>query len=212
MGRYEEIVMKYSRIVVAITGMVFFAMACGSGGGDVVKPEFDTNSGIGTLNISMDDFKFTPERIDLIACQKVRVILTNNSTTNDHGFTVGYGVKKEGGSSTGFETDWLDEIEVAVIGPAKSVSSGGAILTREGDENITNGTSGFMVTKAPSSQATIIEFTVPATVGDFEFASFEGGGKHYEDGMKGLIKVFPAELPRKGWAGNWRSAPDKCPS
>ena len=204
--------MKYSRIVVVITGLVFFAMACGSGGGDVVTPEFETLGGVGTLNISMDDFKFTPERIDLIACQKVRLILTNNSATNDHGFTIGYGVTKEGGSSAGFETDWLDEIEVAVIGPAKSVSSGGAILTREGDEDVTNGTIGFMVTKSPSSQATIIEFTVPPTIGDFEFASFEGGGKHYDDGMKGLIKVFPKELPPKGWAGNWRQDADKCPS
>jgi len=99
-----------------------------------------------------------------------------------------------------------------VIGPAKSVSSGGAILTREGDEDVTNGTSGFMVTKAPSSQATIIEFTVPPTIGDFEFASFEAGGKHYDDGMKGLIKVFPKDLPPKGWAGDWRATPDKCPS
>jgi len=187
-------------------------MACGSGGGDVVTPDFETLGGVGTLNISMDDYKFIPERIDLIACQKVRVILTNKSATNDHGFTIGYGVKKEGGSSAGFETDWLDEIEVAVIGPAKSVSSGGAILTREGDEDVTNGTSGFMVTKAPSSQATIIEFTVPPTIGDFEFASFEAGGKHYDDGMKGLIKVFPKDLPPKGWAGDWRATPDKCPS
>jgi|TARA_B110000116_G_scaffold251823_1_gene247215 hypothetical protein len=96
--------------------------------------------------------------------------------------------------------------EVFVIRPS------GAILTREGDDNVINGTSGFMVTKASSSQATIIEFTVPAAIGDFEFASFEGGGKHYDDGMKGLIKVFPKDLPPKGWAGDWRQTPDKCPS
>lgn len=88
-----------------------------------------------------------------------------------------------------------------MIGPAKSVSSGGAILTREGDEDVTDGTSGFMVTKVSSRQSTIIEFTVPPTIGDFEFASFEGGGKHYYDEMKGLIKVFPKDLPLKGMGG-----------
>ena len=48
-----------------------------------------------------------------------------------------------------------------------------------------------MVIKGPSSQATIIEFTVPDTFGGFEFASFESSGEYYKDGMKGLINVFP---------------------
>ena len=203
--------MKYSRIVIAITGLVFFSMACGSGGGDAVTPEFDTNSGIGTLNISMDDFKFTPERIDLTACQKVRVVLSNNSATNDHGFTVGFGVAKQGGSPTGFENDWFEEIEVAVTGPAKKVSAGKAILTHEGIASVEDGGGGFMILKAPSSQATIIEFAVPPTIGDFEFASFEGGGKHYEDGMKGLIKVFPGKSARNDEVGKaWQQAKTKC--
>ncbi len=206
--------MKKPTIFVAMTVLVLLVLACSSGG-DPVTPEFDTDTGVGTLNISMDDYKFTPERIDLVACQKVRVVLNNNSATNDHGFTVGFGVAKNGGSPSGFENDWFEDIEVAVSGPAKRVTAGGAILTHNGNgtvDDATNGASGFSVLKAPSSQATIIEFTVPITVGDFEFASFESGGKHYEDGMKGLIKVFPQDLPPKGWAGNWRSTPDKCPT
>lgn len=204
--------MKRLGVVVAITGLVILVLGCGSGGGDPVTPTLDKATGVGTLNISMDDFKFTPARIDLTACEKVRVVLTNNSATNDHGFTVGFGVTKDGGSPTGFENDWLEDIEVAVTGPAKKVTAGGAILTHEGNGTVEDGASGFTVIKAPSSQATIIEFTVPVTIGDYEYASFESGGKHYEEGMKGLIKVFPKELPDKGWAGNWRSAPDKCPS
>ena len=206
--------MKKLTIVAAMTVLVLTVLACSSGG-DAVTPDFDTNTGIGTLNISMDDYKFTPERIDLIACQKVRVVLSNNSATNDHGFTIGFGLTREGGSPTGFENDWLEDIEVAVTGPAKMVAAGKAILTHDGNgtaDDTINGTGAFTVLKAPSSQATIIEFTVPITLGDFEFASFESGGKHYEDGMKGLIKVFPADLPPKGWAGDWRSTPDKCPS
>jgi len=68
-----------------------------------------------------------------------------------------------------------------------------------------------MILKAPSSQATIIEFAVPPTIGDFEFASFEGGGKHYEDGMKGLIKVFPGKSARNDEVGkSWQQAKTKC--
>ena len=186
--------MKQRGITVIATGLIFLVLGCGIGGADPVTPTLDPTTRVGTLNISMDDFKFTPDRIDLTACQKVRVVLNNNSATNDHGFTVGFGVTKEGGSPTGFETDWFEEIEVAVTGPAKKVSAGKAILTHDGTGSVENGGGGFMILKAPSSQATIIEFAVPPTIGDFEFASFEYGGKHYEDGMKGLIKVFPREL------------------
>ena len=194
--------MKHSRIVVAITGLVFFAMACGSGGGDVVTPDFDTPGGVGTLNISMDDFKFTPDNIKLTTGQQVRIVLSNSSATNDHGFTVGYGLTTQGGASTGFQTDLFDGVEVTVTGPAKLVRSGKAIVTREGDGEVEDDTGGFMVIKGPSSQATIIEFTVPDTFGEFEFASFESSGEHYKDGMKGLINVFPKEpdCPRPGTA------------
>ncbi len=200
--------MKYLSIVVVMTGLVFLILGCG-GGGDPVLPEFDTGSDFGTLNISMDDYKFTPERIDLVSCQKIRVILTNNSVTNDHVFTVGYGAIRQGDSTTGFENDWFEGVEVAVTGPVKMVKAGGAILTREDDGLVQDDASGFTVIKSASSQPTIIEFIVPITVGDFEFTSYR---KYYKDGMKGLIKVFPMDLPPKGWAGAWRKAPDKCAS
>jgi hypothetical protein len=207
----EEVVMKQLAIVVLMAGMVLLVLACGSGGGDPVTPTLDPTTGVGTLNISMDDFKFSPKRIDLTACQKVRVVLTNNSATNDHGFTVGYGLTKEGGSPSGFERDWFDDIEVAVTGPAKMVKAGNSILTHEEGGEVEDGAGGFMVLKAPSSQATIIEFTVPAEIGDFEFASFESDGKHYEDGMKGLIKVFPGKSARNDEVGkSWQEAKTKC--
>lgn len=190
--------MWYLRIVVAIAGLILFASGCG-GGGDAVTPDFDETQyvgivrGVGTINIDMDDFKFTPNKIQLRIDQKIRIVLNNNSAEHDHGFTVGYGVVTENGFAIGFETDLFEDIEVAVTGPAKMVRSGGAILTREGDGDVEETAGGFMVVKAPFSQATIIEFTVPDTFGDFEFASFESGGKYYDDGMKGVIQVFPKE-------------------
>ena len=190
--------MRHSKILAAIVGLVVLVLGCG--GDEAAAPEFDRPNGVGTLNISMDDFKFTPDNIKLIAGQQVRIVLSNSSATNDHGFTVGYGLTTQGGLSTGFQTDLFEGVEVTVTGPAKLVRSGKAILTREGDGGVEDGASGFMVIKGPSSQATIIEFTVPDTFGEFEFASFESSGEYYKDGMKGLINVFPkeADCPRPG--------------
>ena len=181
--------MRHLRIVVVIAGLILLASACGGDG--AVTPEFPEARGVGTLNIDMDDFKFTPDNIKLTTGQQVRIVLSNSSATNDHGFTVGYGLTTQGGASTGFQTDLFDGVEVTVTGPAKLVRSGKAIVTREGDGEVEDDTGGFMVIKGPSSQPTIIEFTVPDTIGEFEFASFESSGEHYKDGMKGLINVFP---------------------
>jgi hypothetical protein len=181
--------MRYSKILALIAGLVFLVLGCG--GSEAVTPQFETARGVGTLNIDMEDFKFTPDNIKLTAGQQVRIVLSNSSATNDHGFTVGYGLMTEGGASPGFQTDLFDGVEVTVTGPAKLVRSGKAIVTREGDGEVEDDTGGFMVIKGPSSQATIIEFTVPDTFGGFEFASFESSGEYYKDGMKGLINVFP---------------------
>ncbi|MDP6064250.1 MAG: hypothetical protein QGI49_05610, partial [SAR202 cluster bacterium] len=75
--------MKKLGITVIATGLIFLVLGCGIGGADPVTPTLDPTTRVGTLNISMDDFKFTPDRIDLTACQKVRVVLSNNSATND---------------------------------------------------------------------------------------------------------------------------------
>jgi len=183
--------LHYSRIVVVIIGLVFLVLGCGED--EVVTPEFDQPKGVGTLNISMNDFKFTPDKIRLSTGQKIRIVLSNQSATHDHSFTVGYGLITQGGSASGFQTDLFEGVEVTVIGPAKLVKTAKAVLTREGDGDVEDGGSSFTVTKGPSSQATIIEFVVPDTFGEFEFASFENVGKNYEAGMKGLINVFPKE-------------------
>ena len=49
---------------------------------------------------------------------------------------------------------------------------------------------GFMVAQEPSSEPTIIEFTVPeGKVGTWEIACFEDDGDHYNDGMKATLVV-----------------------
>ena len=55
----------------------------------------------------------------------------------------------------------------------------------EGDEH-----HGFMIMQDPLSGQTIIEFVVPNKLGEWTIACFEEEGAHYEDGMKGTLKVI----------------------
>lgn len=182
--------MKDLRITLAIIGLVFLALGCSN---EPATPDDE-----GTLNITMDDEKFTPDEIDLNVGTPVRVVLNNKSATHDFGFTVGSGALSGGG----FGKDFFDGVKVKVIGPAKLVVAGGAILTREGDGAVeeTNGGGVFMVLKEPSSESTVIEFIVPDKwEDDWEFASFEGDGTRYEDGMRGILRVFPCVRAGGAW-------------
>ena len=177
--------MKHMRITAAIVGLVLLAFGCGS---DPATPDEE-----GILNITMADFEFTPDKIDLESGTKVRVTLRNESADQDHGFMIGESVIRDGGAASGYEKDFFERVEVKVIGPAKQVVAGGALLTREGGgaaETIEGG-NGFMVLIGPSSESTIIEFVVPPKYGEWEFASFEDDGTQYEDGMRGIMRVFP---------------------
>ena len=180
--------MKHLKITVATIALVFLALGCGS---EPAKPDEE-----GNLSITMADFEFTPDKIDIEAGRTLRITLRNESTEHDHGFTIG----ESGGSAGGYKEDFFDGVEVTVTGPAKLVNAGGAVLTREGGGDVedTDGSGGFMVVIGPSSESTIIEFLVPQKYGEWEFASFGGDGASYEEGMRGVVKVFPCT---RGGAG-----------
>ena len=179
--------MKHMRVTVAVIGLVLLAYGCTS---EPATPDED-----GNLNIAMADSKFTPDNIDIEAGRTVRVILSNESVDSDYGFTMG-----EGGSSSGYANDFFKGVEVEVIGPAKLIMAGEAVLTREGDDAVadTDDGNGFMVIVGPSSESVIIKFVVPPKFGEWEFASFEDGGWPYEDGMRGVMKVFPCTRSTAG--------------
>ncbi len=181
--------MRDLRITLAIIGLVFLAFGCSN---EPATPDDE-----GTLKITIDDEKFTPAEIDLNVGAPVRVVLSNKSETQEYGFTIGNGALGE----RGFGKDFFDGVEVKVTGPAKLVVAGGAILTREGDGAVeeTDG-GGFMVIKQPSSQSTVIEFIVPDKwEDDWEFASFESDGSSFEDGLRGVLKVFPCIRAGGAW-------------
>ena len=180
--------MKKFGVLFVIVGMVSLAFGCG--GGEAVEPTDD-----GTLNITMGDSKFTPDKIDLKSGRKVRIVL-NNKSDHDNGLAIGLDVLREGGSATGFGNHFLAGVEVKVIGPAILVVAGDSVLTREdagAEEDIDAGSEdqGFMIVIGPSSESTIVEFVVPENYGEWEFASFAADGQSFEDGMKGTVKVFP---------------------
>ena len=179
--------MKHMRVTVAVIGLVLLAFGCTS---EPATPDED-----GNLNIAMADSKFTPDNIDIEAGRTVRVILSNESVDSDYGFTMG-----EGGSSSGYANDFFKGVEVEVIGPAKLIMAGEAVLTREGDDAVadTDDGNGFMVIVGPYSESVIIKFVVPPKFGEWEFASFEDGGGPYEDGMRGVMKVFPCTRSTAG--------------
>ena len=99
-----------------------------------------------------------------------------------------------------YANDFFKGVEVEVIGPAKLIMAGEAVLTREGDDAVadTDDGNGFMVIVGPSSESVIIKFVVPPKFGEWEFASFEDGGGPYEDGMRGVMKVFPCTRSTAG--------------
>jgi len=181
--------MKRLSIMVVVIGIVSIALACGGG---AVEPDEK-----GALNIILDDFKFTPDTIELKSGRKVRMILNNKSKEHDHGFMIGLDVVRQGGAASGYTSDFFEGVDINVIGPAKTVIVGGAFVTWEGDAvedsdgGDADGAQGFMVLIGPSSESTVIEFTVPEKYGEWEFASFENDGERYEDGMRGTVKVFP---------------------
>ena len=182
----KEDAMKYPMIIVATVGLVLLVLGCSEA--PSVSPDLQ-----GTLNITLDDFKFTPDRIDLLAGRKVRMILENKSTKHAHGFAIGYNLTRDGVYPNGFENDLFEGVDVTVTGPAKLINPGDAILTREGDAGSENGIGGnsdnghgFMVLIEPSSEPTIIEFIVPKKFGEWEFTSFENARpQSFSDGELG---------------------------
>ena len=72
------------------------AVACGGG---AATPGDD-----GVLTIVQEDFKFTPNTIELKAGQKVRLVLRNDGD-KDHEFMIGRNVISPEGFPNGFEHD-----------------------------------------------------------------------------------------------------------
>ena len=202
--------MRYIVFILAVTGLLALSLGCGSA--EPVEPQFDTKTGIGSVNVTIDDSKFTPEIIEVKSGQRVRLLVTNKSATKDRSVSIGDTAVKENGSPSGVKTDFLEYTEIIITGPVKMIRPGTANVNNNGETIEPESSGTFMVVIAPSQEQTVIEFTVPDMWGEFELASFANSGKDYDDISKGIIKGFPKDPYNKGWAGDWKATPTPKPN
>ena len=116
--------MRYIVFILAVTGLLALCLGCGSA--EPVEPQFDTKTGIGSVNVTIDDSKFTPEIIEVKSGQRVRLLVTNKSATKDRSVSIGDTAVKENGSPSGFKTDFLEYTEIIITGPVKMIHPGTA--------------------------------------------------------------------------------------
>ena len=91
--------MRYIVFILAVTGLLALCLGCGSA--EPVEPQFDTKTGIGSVNVTIDDSKFTPEIIEVKSGQRVRLLVTNKSATKDRSVSIGDTAVKENGLPNG---------------------------------------------------------------------------------------------------------------
>lgn len=181
----------------AVAAVLVLAAACGgrpSGGAP-------TNN----VQLSLEEYKFVPDKVRLRAGDTVTVTLVNNSgEKREHEFMVGRDVMKGGAfgdKPVGYMTDFFAGLEVEVLEAqgVKTLAAGEAKLTGEaampfmGHGGMPMGAGGahqgFMVQLEPGGKLTF-RFTVPADrAGEWEIGCFAEDGQHYTDGMKATLVV-----------------------
>ena len=147
-----------------------------------VTPDAD-----GNITITMTDFRFTPDNIQLKVGQEVTITLINQGD-KDHELMAGRMLDVDGGETVGFQEDMFAGMEPMVM------MGGMPMEEMEGmemgdDEPHANA---FMVLVPESGESASISFTVTEDmVGEWEIACFQGNGSHYDDGMRGKIAITP---------------------
>lgn len=136
------------------------------------------STGSNTHKLTMTDFAFTPETLNLQAGQEVQLTLINEGAV-EHEILIGRNLHiGEDGKLEGFEEDFFDKgaVEVRTDGDEFHVGS-----PEEIEEE------GWHVEVEPGGKVTLT-FTVPAgKEGEWEIGCFVAG--HYEAGMTGALVV-----------------------
>jgi magnesium-transporting ATPase (P-type) len=130
-------------------------------------------TGVRRFAVEMTDLRFTPAAIALKAGERVAITFTNRGAV-PHEFMAGRGAQP----GRGFRTDLF-------AGTHPEISGAGA-TSKHGDGHDEEA---FGVT-VPAGATATITFTVPAKTGTWEFGCFLPG--HYEAGMKGQLRIDPA--------------------
>ncbi len=175
----------------------------------------------GTVEIVLEDFRFSPSVIRVKAGQRVRLVLRNEGL-HTHEFMIGRQVVLEEGVTEPPEPDFfegLTDVKVQIVsglampmgfgeeeegmdmgmgdmggdmGGMEEAQPVGLLMPGPHGEGLDMGeVHGSMVMMEPFSEA-VIEFTVPADkVGTWVFGCFQEDGLHYDSGMRGILIVEP---------------------
>lgn len=180
--------MRNIRFVALLASVGLLAAACGGG-----ATTADSN---GEIVISMTEFAFSPNNIEVAPGQTVTFVLVNDGE-KEHEFMAGRDVMFADGVANGFEHDFFEDVSPMVEPMDALVMDMGEDMDDEMDEEMDEemdmgdevGHTGFMVARLPNEQARIT-LTIPEDAsGEFEFGCFEEEGAHWDDGMKGTLTV-----------------------
>ncbi|HET8568623.1 MAG TPA: plastocyanin/azurin family copper-binding protein [Candidatus Limnocylindria bacterium] len=132
--------------------------ACAGGGATAAEGRI--------VELRLNDFSYAPKDLALRAGETVTLKLVNDGKV-EHEFMAGTSATP----SKGFAKDLLHDVD---------------IRTKGADKHGKDGHTGKGVRVAAGKTAAMT-FTVPASLGSYEFACFIAG--HYEAGMKGVLKI-----------------------
>lgn len=177
--------MRTMRSLTIAISIALLATACGGG---AATPGDD-----GELVITMTEFAFSPDNIEVSPGQSVTFVLVNEGE-KEHEFMAGNDVMVVDGIPNGFEHDFFEDVN-ATVEPMDALEMDMGGDEEMGDEEMGEdemgeaGHAGFMVARLPNEEARIT-FTVPVDAsGEYQFGCFEEDGAHWDDGMKGTLTV-----------------------
>jgi len=194
--------------------------ACGAAGtpAPTATPTLDPDNPV--INIGLTEYEFTPDRIELTVGQHVTLHVVNHGAI-DHEIMIGRNpLRAENGTlGDGFEHDFFALANPMVEGDASVMGMPGmdmggdsgemamdatptaemAMDNGDGemhmDDDHMEGMNGGMVMFEPSQEATIAFDVTEDMLGTWTMGCFElsSGRVHFDEGMAGILTVFPAE-------------------
>lgn len=180
------------RWTVLLGAAALLAAACGGGAATA-----DEN---GEIVITLNEFSFSPNNIEVSPGQTVTFVL-NNEGEKEHEFMIGRNVNMVDGEANGFEHDFFEGLMPTVDPMDAAMNMGdGDMDMGDGEMDMGDGEmdmggegdaehAGFMVVREPAETARIT-ITIPADAsGTWDIGCFEEDGAHWDDGMKGTLTI-----------------------
>ncbi len=157
-------------IVVVLAAAVVLVVTRGA---DPTRPDRD-----GVLEITMEHYKFTPDRWYVTAGEQVVLRFVNDDEVTHH-VSMGRGLVEADRRAVGFETDLLDQLDVAVEPSSARV-------------DLAPPYEGFTVEVRGGTTVTVTTTFTESTVGEWHIGCFTGRGCHFRSGLDGILTIEPS--------------------